>query len=159
MEQHSESKTIPVLEGQWEVCFTPSKSCQSLIIKNILAAKKTILVQAYSFTDKEIIQAISKAKHNGVDVKVILDKSNRTDRYSQLSELQKETIPVKIDEPSGIAHNKVIIIDDAKVITGSYNFSNAAYKKNTENVLILSDKKLAHEYTQNWLYRWSISKP
>lgn len=128
-----------------------------MIIKNISSAKKTILVQAYSFTDKEIIEALSQAKRNGVDVQVILDKSNRTDRYSQLKNLKKENISYKIDEPSGIAHNKIIIIDSNRVIGGSYNFSNAAYKKNTENVLIISDKKLAHEYTKNWKYRWSIS--
>ena len=83
-------------------------------------------MQAYSFTDKEVVEAISRAKRKGVDVRVILDKSNRTDRHSQLTELKREKITVKIDEPSGIAHNKVIIIDDEKVITGSYNFSNAA---------------------------------
>lgn len=78
-----------------------------------------------------------------MDVKVILDRSNRSDRHSQLSYLKSSVIPFKIDEPSGIAHNKVIIIDESKVITGSYNFSKAAYTRNTENVLILSDKKLA----------------
>lgn len=116
-------------------------------------------MQAYSFTDNEIVQEISKAKGRGVDVRVILDKSNRTDRYSQLATLNKENVPVKIDEPSGIAHNKIMIIDDQKVITGSYNFSNAAYKRNTENILILNDKNLAHEYSENWRYRWSISSP
>lgn len=146
------------LEGQWTVCFTPSKTCQDLIVDTIMSAEKNILIQAYSFSDIDIIQALAAAKHRGVDVQIILDKSNRSDRYSHLNTLRQEHIPVKIDAPSGIAHNKVIIIDEKKVITGSYNFSNAAYKRNAENVLILSDKKLAHEYTKNWLHRWDLSK-
>lgn len=146
------------LEGQWTVCFTPSKTCQDLIVDNIMSAEKNILIQAYSFTDIDIIQALSAAKHRGVDVQIILDKSNRSNRHSHLNTLRQEHIPVKIDAPSGIAHNKVIIIDEHKVITGSYNFSNAAYKRNAENVLILSDKKLAHEYTKNWIHRSDLSK-
>jgi phosphatidylserine/phosphatidylglycerophosphate/cardiolipin synthase-like enzyme len=72
--------------------------------------------------------------------------------------LKKEKISYRIDHPSGIAHNKIIIIDSEKVITGSYNFSNAAYKKNTENVLMLSDTKLAQEYSKNWDHRWALSE-
>jgi phospholipase D len=59
----------------------------------------------------------------------------------------------RIDYKPAIAHNKVIIIDNGSVITGSFNFTKAAQFKNAENVLIIHDKQLADIYKQNWLYR------
>jgi phosphatidylserine/phosphatidylglycerophosphate/cardiolipin synthase-like enzyme len=59
-------------------------------------------------------------------------------------------IPVKIDAAHAIAHNKVIVIDEEIVITGSFNFTKAAEEKNAENLLVIRDKKLAERYTENW---------
>lgn len=49
-----------------------------------------------------------------------------------------------------INHNKVIIIDGKIVITGSYNFSQAAETKNAENILIIHSPKLAALYEINF---------
>ena len=63
-----------------------------------------------------------------------------------------ETIPA-FDKMPGIAHNKVIIIDKRKIITGSFNFTNAADTRNAENVLLIEDVNIAQIYLQNWLSR------
>jgi phosphatidylserine/phosphatidylglycerophosphate/cardiolipin synthase-like enzyme len=44
------------------------------------------------------------------------------------------------------------------VLSGSYNFSAAAYSRNTENLLVLPDPNLAQQYAQNWQERWEVSK-
>ena len=49
-----------------------------------------------------------------------------------------------------IAHNKVMIIDKAVLITGSFNFTKAAEEKNAENLLVLRSKELARTYIENW---------
>jgi phosphatidylserine/phosphatidylglycerophosphate/cardiolipin synthase-like enzyme len=152
------SPSTPVAEGDISLCFTPNKRCQSLIIGEIGQAKQSIFVQAYSFTDKEIARALAEAAKRGVMVKVILDKSNRKDERSAKSILQDQKIPFRFDAPSGIAHNKIMIIDAAKVISGSYNFSAAAYKRNTENLLVIRNASLAKDYIQNWQGRWNVSK-
>ncbi len=85
-----------------------------------------------------------------VKVQVILDKSQRTQRYSSVTFLYNQGIPVKIDAEHAIAHNKVIIIDEETVITGSFNFTKAAEEKNAENLLVIHDKKLAERYIKNW---------
>ena len=140
------------------VCFTPNKQCQSKIIHEIEGAKKSIYVQAYSFTDKEIATALVRAATRGVDVKVLLDKSNRKDNRSAKGILLHQNIPLRFDAPSGIAHNKIMIIDETIVISGSYNFSAAAYKRNTENVLVINNSPLATTYIQNWHARWQVSR-
>jgi phospholipase D len=49
-----------------------------------------------------------------------------------------------------IAHNKIVIIDEKEVITGSFNFTDPAQKRNTKNLVSITDTKLAQEYIQNW---------
>lgn len=49
-------------------------------------------------------------------------------------------IPVFIDSRHAIAHNKIILIDGETILTGSFNFSNAAEQSNAENLLILEKK-------------------
>jgi phosphatidylserine/phosphatidylglycerophosphate/cardiolipin synthase-like enzyme len=54
---------------------------------------------------------------------------------------------------SGIAHNKVMIIDDMHVLTGSFNWSQAAATSNAENLLLITDKEINQLYTANWIER------
>ena len=83
-------------------------------------------------------------------MQVVLDKSQQTDRYSVITFLRNAKIDVWIDRKHAIAHNKVIIIDTAIVITGSFNFTKAAEQKNAENILIVRDKGIAKSYMENW---------
>ena len=83
-------------------------------------------------------------------MQVILDKSQRTEKYSSADFLANQGVPTLIDANHAISHNKVMIIDGETVITGSFNFTKAAQEKNAENVLIIRDQALAAQYTQNW---------
>jgi phosphatidylserine/phosphatidylglycerophosphate/cardiolipin synthase-like enzyme len=134
----------------WEVYFSPHGGCTEAIIKELNKAKNTILVQAYSFTSAPIAKALLDAHKRGVKVEVILDKSQRTQKYSSATFLFNAGIPVKIDAQHAKAHNKVMIIDGETVITGSFNFTKAAEEKNAENLLIIRDEKLAEGYIKNW---------
>jgi phospholipase D len=139
-----------------EVCFTPNRKCQQLIIKHLDAAQQSIRIQAYSFTDPEITNALIRAKKRDVSVQVILDKSNVRNRLLPL--LLNNDIDVRIDAPAGIAHNKIIIIDEKVLITGSYNFSKAAYSRNTENLLIIRNEEIVKQYLQNYHNRQQQSR-
>jgi phosphatidylserine/phosphatidylglycerophosphate/cardiolipin synthase-like enzyme len=91
-----------------------------------------------------------EAHKRGVDVRVILDKSQRTERYSEADFLVNMGIPTWIDARHAIAHNKIMVIDGATVITGSFNFTKAAEEHNAENMLVIRDKALAGKYAANW---------
>jgi phosphatidylserine/phosphatidylglycerophosphate/cardiolipin synthase-like enzyme len=133
----------------YQLCFTPQNNCTAQILKSIDHAQASIHMQAYSFTSKPILYALLAAKKRGVEVKVILDKSHLS--HPEFGyRLAQANIPVWIDRPAGIAHNKVMIIDKKTVITGSFNFSHAAQYKNRENVVWISDQKIARQYLNNW---------
>jgi phosphatidylserine/phosphatidylglycerophosphate/cardiolipin synthase-like enzyme len=140
-----------------KACFTPTENCTAEIVAEIAQAKKSLYVQAYSFTSAPIAQALAAANKRGVDVKVLLDKSQTKAKYSSANYLDNQGIWTRIDYQPAIAHNKIMIIDNETVITGSFNFTKAAQYKNTENVLIIQDSELAKEYTQNWLKRAGAS--
>ena len=81
---------------------------------------------------------------------VILDKSQRTQKYSCADLLVQSGIKTCIGASQPIAHNKVMIIDSQFIITGSFNFSKAAEEANAENVLIMEDMDLAARVLANW---------
>ena len=114
------------------------------------AAKSSILIQAYSFTSVPIAKAIVEAHKRGVHVEVILDRSQKTEKYSVADFLHNAGMPVLIDSEHAIAHNKIMIIDGQVVITGSFNFTKQAEQSNAENLLVIRDKILADQYTANW---------
>lgn len=142
------------LASKLDVCFTPPSGCSEKIIEEINNSKASIYVQAYGFTSKTIADSLIKAHLRGVKVQVILDRSNMSKKgYSKLMDLKEAGIDISLDIVPGIAHNKVMIIDEKKVITGSFNFTDAADKRNSENVIIIEDKETVKQYLNNWYNR------
>jgi len=133
-----------------QIYFSPNGGCTDAIVDEISHAKSELLIQAYSFTSKEIAEAIIKAHKRGIDVEIILDKSNKSAKYSAGDFTAHMGVATYIDSQHAIAHNKIMIIDKEIVITGSFNFSKAAEEKNAENLLILKNKELAEIYIDNW---------
>lgn len=148
---------VTLTADQVEVCFTPQQSCRSTILRHLDGAKQTIYVQAYSFTSKTLAAALINAQKRGVKVTVIADKSQRTDKHSQIKALQQNGIRVLFDQKPAIAHNKIMIIDKNIVITGSYNWTNAAEDRNAENLLVLHQAMIAQMYLDNFQKRLSVS--
>lgn len=146
---HTADLTLPK-DTPVKVYFSPKGGCTEAIIKEIDQAKTEILVQAYSFTSAPIAKALVTAHKRGAKVIVILDKSQRSEKYTSATFLTNAGIPTYIDDKHAIAHNKIMIIDNATVITGSFNFTKAAEEKNAENILIISSKELAKPYLENW---------
>ena len=123
-------------------------------------ARKQILVEAYSFTSEPIAVALIEAEKRGVDVEVILDKSQEQARGTEADLISENGIPTYIDSAYRIAHDKVMIIDGSRVITGSFNFTKSAEVYNAENLLVISnDPPLADQYKQSWNKHLAQSHP
>ena len=146
-------------DARYALCFVPDgASCQSLIIDAIDATQHSLRIQAYSFTSAPIAAALKRAQKRGVDVKVILDKSQLSQKYSSATFLRNAGIEVVIDTKPAIAHNKVMIFDDRAVFTGSFNFTKSAQERNAENgILIRGDAALVESYARNWVARYRVS--
>lgn len=142
--------------GTLQVLFTPEDNATRQIVLAIEQAQKQVLVQTYSFTSREIAQALIVAKQRGIDVQIIADaeQTNKIE-FSKVPSIAAGGVPVFIDSLHSSAHNKVMIIDTESttpiVITGSFNFTHAAQYKNAENLLIFrSNQALTAAYLENW---------
>jgi phosphatidylserine/phosphatidylglycerophosphate/cardiolipin synthase-like enzyme len=132
------------------VYFSPNGGCTEAIVASIAEAKTTILVQMYSFTSDPIEQALIAAKNRGIAVRVILDHGQLNVQGGAVMTLAQAGVEVWIDRKHAIAHNKVMIIDDYTVLTGSFNYSAAAENRNAENLLIIKNATLTGKYKENF---------
>lgn len=139
-----------------EVAFSPGEQPVRLIVAAIQAAQKQILVQAFSFTHRDIAEALIAAQHRGIEVLILADKRQALKlRNSVIPLLAGKGIPVQLDARHDSAHDKVMIIDAGEaqpvVITGSFNFTFAAHHKNAENLLVIRhNRSLTQAYADNW---------
>jgi phosphatidylserine/phosphatidylglycerophosphate/cardiolipin synthase-like enzyme len=134
-----------------EVYFSPRGGATAALLKQIEAARSTILVQAYSFTSSSIAEALLAAHRRGVRVEVILDSEKVADEKRSMADfLARAGVSVRLDAQHGTAHNKVMILDRQVVITGSYNFTRHSEEDNAENLLIIRNKAIADRYAANW---------
>ena len=137
--------------GTIDTYFSPNGGATEAIVKEINSAKSEILVQAYSFTSKPIAKALVDAHKRGIKIEVVLDKSQRREKYTSADFVVHAGIPTYIDDKHAIAHNKIMILDRTTLITGSFNFTKAAEEKNAENLLVVKgNKPLVERYIRNF---------
>jgi phosphatidylserine/phosphatidylglycerophosphate/cardiolipin synthase-like enzyme len=97
----------------------------------------------------------------------LLLADERQDRQldgSVLTDLARNGIPVWLDAKRASAHNKVMIIDAgtpaAVLVTGSYNFTYSAQRRNAENVLVMrGNVALAGAFVDNWQRLRASARP
>ncbi len=142
------------------VHFSPKGGCKDAIVQELNKARKEILVQAYSFTSDPLTYGLVEAKKRGVNVDILLDRSNEIEKYSDMHILLEQGLGPLIDADHPIAHNKIMIIDQKIVITGSFNFTNQAEGENAENLLIIKgNSDLVRRYRENFFHHKSHCKP
>jgi phosphatidylserine/phosphatidylglycerophosphate/cardiolipin synthase-like enzyme len=143
-----------------EAFFSPKGSCTDAVVREIKAARREILVLAYSFTSRPIAEALVDAKLRGVHVDVVLDHSNETEPHTELPFLVEQGLVPVIDAHHAIAHNKVMILDGRTLITGSFNFTHQAENENAENLLVIKGHpELVGAYRQNFHAHKEHSRP
>lgn len=149
------------LEGATaEACFTPGADCAAAVAAAISSARSRVWLLGYGFTEGRIVDALRSAYHRGVDVRLVLDRSNVDGGMrSSATYVAKVGIPVKIDRTVRIAHNKLILIDADTVILGSLNWTNAGNTKNAENVHVFRGAgALANRHAEYFLEREAVSE-
>jgi len=130
--------------------FAPQDHVTTRIVAAIAKAKKVIRFMAFSFTSDRIGQAMLAKASLGVRVEGVFEKTSSQTKYSEFAAMKQRGLPVYTDANPYAMHNKVILIDDEVVITGSFNFSRNADKENDENVLIVHDPRLHAIYLQEY---------
>ncbi|WP_240980065.1 phospholipase D family protein [Ramlibacter agri] len=147
--------------GQVEFAFSPREGAEGLVIKAIRSSRHDIRMLAYALTSAPIVEALIAAHKRGVDIAVVADykeniKADRSGKaHAALSALVTSGIAVRTIDVYAIHHDKTLVIDGATVQTGSFNYTQAAAKSNSENVIVLwNNPQLARGYLAHWERNW-----
>lgn len=140
-----------------EVAFSPEAGSEALVIKVLASARQSIRFAGYSFTSPAVVKGLIDAKLRGVEVRVVLDDKGNRGRASLVGmQLIVDTdIPTRVVSAYAIHHDKYILVDGLHTETGSFNYSQAAARLNSENVLVIWNNPItAKQYLAHWETRW-----
>lgn len=141
-----------------EVHFTPSSACEDSIVSLIGSANKTIDAAVYSINNNEIVRALKEAHQRGVKLRILTDKTQAGLKSSKVLDLYRYGINIKVNSSFKIEHNKFAIFDGQKVSTGSFNWTNPASQKNSENCLFVAhDSKTVARYAKRFNELWALN--
>lgn len=134
-----------------EVYFSPDDGVAARVMKLLRGAETSIHFMAYSLTADDFSRIIRQKARDGLRVFGVMDESQViSNKGGEFASFQNAGLRVYKDGNPGQMHHKVIIIDEKIVITGSYNFSASAERKNDENIVILFDEQLAAQYLKEF---------
>ena len=138
-----------------ECYFFPNPSNEQRVVNMFRTCKKTLDLAIFTFTRDSIAQAILEANQRGVKIRCIGDDGNSKVKGSDVRLLALNGIPCKTDNNLRFhMHNKMAIIDNSVVITGSFNWTSQAVNKNQDNILFIEDKNIAAQYTDYYNKMW-----
>lgn len=137
------------------VYFCPNPDIIDELVYKIDSAEKYAYVSMFFLTHDRVIEALSKAKQRGVDVKVITCASAANEKYSKHTKIREMGIPLKVENWTGKMHMKTIIIDDKLVTVGSMNATKTASEKNDENIVFIESNKHAAQAREIFETLWN----
>ena len=136
--------------------FSPNRGGADIVVGFIDRCERTIDVAVYSITHDKISDALVRAKQRGVTVRVIMDRTQSKNKWSDDEKLQEATIPVQLGGQSWMSsmHNKFIIGDSRAVGTGSFNWTKNAAERNSENFVIIKLSYVVREFQEEFDNLW-----
>jgi len=111
-------------------------------------AQTSIDVALYDFNRASVRDALLAAKARGVAVRVVGDNEDSIDSsYAPFYQsLVTASIPLTLDSTTALMHNKFAVFDNSVTWTGSANFSDNAFVRNGENVVVITSTVVANIY-------------
>jgi phosphatidylserine/phosphatidylglycerophosphate/cardiolipin synthase-like enzyme len=128
--------------------FSPADEVMDKLVALVDSAQDSVYFMAFTYTHPDLVQAMVERHNAGVDVQGIFE--NRGATQGAMVPLYCANVPVKVDGNKYTMHDKVIVIDKSMVITGSFNFTDAADTANDDNLIVIQSPALAQLYLQEY---------
>ena len=136
--------------------FSPKRGAADTVVGFIDRCSETIDAAVYCITHDDISNALVRAQSRGVQVRVITDNLQASNKYSDDELLIESGIQLIRAKQSGCMHNKFIIGDTSAVGTGSLNWTLSADIRNRENFVIIRLKYVIEKYQKEFDEMWSV---
>jgi phosphatidylserine/phosphatidylglycerophosphate/cardiolipin synthase-like enzyme len=142
--------------GEDEAIFSPERSIKEILLREVESVTSTIDLAIREITSPDMAHALMKAKGRGVKVRIVTDSKQAKMKSSQVTHLIQEGIPVKVlrGKDQGVMNHRFGIFDGKKVVTGSFDWSEASEKWNYENIAIIKDSDVVASYQKEFDRLW-----
>ncbi len=131
-----------------ECYFAPEDNAGDALTHFAESAHERIDFAAFSFTSKDLAEAMDARMQAGVRVRGVFEKRGANSAASRYKWLGEHGAAVQTDTNPANLHDKFLVVDGAAVATGSFNFSRNADEHNDENLLIIHNPALARRYVE-----------
>jgi cardiolipin hydrolase len=142
-----------------KVYFSPGDDCLHAILQLLNQAHTTLHLCVFTISDDRITRAILHAQHRGVDIRLISDNEKLSDDGSDIRQLARAGLPIRIDNTPNHMHHKFAIADQQAALTGSYNWTRSAALYNHENILVTQEPAIVAAYTAQFDKLWEEMVP
>ncbi len=136
--------------------FSHQDDIRNHVIKSIMEAKQSLDICLFTISENQIADAIIKQNQSGVKVRIVTDDEKIMDKGSDIFRFKHKGIPVKIDTNRSLMHHKFAIIDEKKLITGSYNWTRSASEVNNENIVITDNYRIVASFNEEFIRLWDF---
>jgi phosphatidylserine/phosphatidylglycerophosphate/cardiolipin synthase-like enzyme len=152
--------TVNVNGTEIEVYFSPDDGVAKHLVDLLASAQESIYFLAYSFNADKIANAMLARAQAGVTLAGVFDETQAAanKNSSEYDTLRLAGQDVWLDASPKNMHDKIILIDGKIVITGSYNYTTAAEKRNDENILVIYNAEIAGLYMQEFQRIYTLAK-
>jgi phosphatidylserine/phosphatidylglycerophosphate/cardiolipin synthase-like enzyme len=111
------------------------------LIKN---SKESIYCSVYNITLESISNELINQKNNNLDIKIITDLKQTSNRNSKIGVLKANNIPIYNNiETTKSMHNKYCVFDNNIVLFGSTNFTYDSLYKHNNDFIIINNKEVS----------------
>jgi phosphatidylserine/phosphatidylglycerophosphate/cardiolipin synthase-like enzyme len=141
--------------------FSAEGDVAAILAERVAAAQNEILFMAFSFTHEDIGETMLARAEEGVTVRGVFETTGSNTEFSYFGAMRDaglDNVQVRQDGNNFLMHHKVIILDQATTIFGSFNFSGAANDSNDENVLIVHDPTFTSHFIEEFNAVWGEAK-
>jgi phosphatidylserine/phosphatidylglycerophosphate/cardiolipin synthase-like enzyme len=136
--------------------FSPGDACRNTIIRNIETATQKLNICVFTISDDIITNSLLTVHKKGVQIKLITDNDKSLDEGSDVEQLARAGIAVKMDTSPNHMHHKFMIADNKALITGSYNWTRSAAKYNHENIIVTREAGAIKSFAQQFDQLWNV---
>lgn len=134
--------------------FSPGNECLNKIKLLLKQARTSIDVCVFTISDNEISAALIAAHQRAIDVRVITDNDKIDDQGSDIYELVRQGIKVKIDTSPNHMHHKFAVFDNDILVNGSFNWTRSASRYNRENIVVSNLSELTRRFKHLFEVTW-----
>ena len=127
----------------------------------IRKARTSVQAVVYKFDRRLILRAFKTALKRGVIVRLLVDSwqiKGRMAKGSNVKAAAKLGAQVRVWE-HGKLHAKFAILDGNFVLSGSYNWTKSAAKRNTELLLMFDGRKTVRQFDKLFKRLWTEGTP